>query len=216
MSASDATVWIFLAIFVLSAAIALASLPEWISIGDYYKKKLFLLLLLEVIGCIVGFGAGSVRSILTSVPLSDIRSTMISNESGWEFQDAQEERIFRFRFEPGPDNSVTFLGETYHLADYARKQSLVERWTLPEGSKRDGNPGAANSQGVKASTLSIPPGTTSITFDAIKSSKTDRYSEWSDKKVKITLRIDRGLSGTVSLDGSTARQQLSFMAVAPK
>ena len=125
MSASDATVWIFLAIFVLSAAIALASLPEWISIGDYYKKKLFLLLLLEVIGCIVGFGAGSVRSILTSVPLSDIRSTMISNESGWEFQDAQEERIFRFRFEPGPDNSVTFLGETYHLADYARKHQFL-------------------------------------------------------------------------------------------
>lgn len=43
----------FLAIFVLTAIIALLSLPGWIKIHDKYRKKLFTCLILEVIACIV-------------------------------------------------------------------------------------------------------------------------------------------------------------------
>ena len=46
-------IYIFLAIFVLTAIITLCSLPGWIDIGEWYKKKLFLALILEVVGCIV-------------------------------------------------------------------------------------------------------------------------------------------------------------------
>lgn len=45
--------YVFIGIFVLTAALTLASLPNWIKLDEWYRKKLFLALILEVVGIIV-------------------------------------------------------------------------------------------------------------------------------------------------------------------
>lgn len=55
MDPTRAVIWIFLGIFVLTALIALGGLVGWVSLEPYYKKNLFKLLILEVVGCVIGF-----------------------------------------------------------------------------------------------------------------------------------------------------------------
>jgi hypothetical protein len=46
--------WImFLSIFGLTALLTLASLPDWITIPEWYRKKLFVALLLQVVGAVI-------------------------------------------------------------------------------------------------------------------------------------------------------------------
>ncbi len=44
---------VFLVIFALTAVITLLSLPNWIKIGEWYKKKLFGILILQVVGAVI-------------------------------------------------------------------------------------------------------------------------------------------------------------------
>lgn len=46
-------IFVFIAIFVGTALLTLLSLPEWIKINEWYKKKLFNALILEVVGAVV-------------------------------------------------------------------------------------------------------------------------------------------------------------------
>lgn len=43
----------FLVIFFATAVLGIASLPNWIEIPEWYKKKIFLALILEVVGVIL-------------------------------------------------------------------------------------------------------------------------------------------------------------------
>lgn len=43
----------FLGIFLLTAIIGIGSLPDWIKIQEWYKKKIFIALILEVVGAII-------------------------------------------------------------------------------------------------------------------------------------------------------------------
>ncbi len=43
----------FLIIFIATAILTLASLPEWIKIPDKYRKVLFTTLIVEVVGCVI-------------------------------------------------------------------------------------------------------------------------------------------------------------------
>lgn len=45
--------YLFLAIFALTAILTLASLPGWINIPEWYRKKLFIALVLEVVGAVI-------------------------------------------------------------------------------------------------------------------------------------------------------------------
>src|SRR3954452_11405487 len=51
----------FLAIFIVTAALTLASLPGWIRIPETYRSKLFTALLLQVVGSVVGFVTAGVQ-----------------------------------------------------------------------------------------------------------------------------------------------------------
>lgn len=57
--AADILIYVFIGIFVLTAIITLASLPNWIKLDEWYKKKLFLALILEVVGIIVVAGGNA-------------------------------------------------------------------------------------------------------------------------------------------------------------
>jgi len=45
----------FLVLFFATAVIGIASLPGWIEIPEYYRKRIFIFLILEVVGAIVIF-----------------------------------------------------------------------------------------------------------------------------------------------------------------
>ena len=51
---------VFIVIFILTAVLTLASLPDWIKIPEWYKKKLFTALILEVIGVILIIVRGAI------------------------------------------------------------------------------------------------------------------------------------------------------------
>ena len=214
MSLSDATVWIFLAIFFLSAVIALASLPGWISLEEYYKKKLFQLLILEVTGCIVGFGAASARAILVppappAAPPIDLRAVLLASNLGWESQDANEEEKTRFRFEPGAERSLRFIGETYKASGYPREFKLIRKWvarTVPD---------SGSEQLSSGETVLVPLGAASVRFKATRSSK-DILDHWSDAFVTITLYPETAIRGTIAYEGSTEQQMLAFTSSPPK
>ncbi len=46
-------VYVFIGIFVLTALLTLASLPNWIKLDEWYRQKLFIALILEVVGIVV-------------------------------------------------------------------------------------------------------------------------------------------------------------------
>lgn len=56
--AESLLIYIFIGIFVLTALLTLASLPNWIKLDEWYRQKLFVALILEVIGIIVIAGRG--------------------------------------------------------------------------------------------------------------------------------------------------------------
>ena len=90
-------IYIFLAIFVLTAVITLCSLPGWIDIGEWYKKKLFLALILEVVGCIVLMFRNTVNPDIVE-PCYDENTEIIlkkeeNNEFGMEWKDRNTFRV---------------------------------------------------------------------------------------------------------------------------
>lgn len=53
---SDLLGYMFIVIFALTALLTLLSLPNWINIGEWYRKKLFLALIIEVVGLVLLIG----------------------------------------------------------------------------------------------------------------------------------------------------------------
>jgi hypothetical protein len=191
MNPSVAVVWVFLVIFVLSALIALASLPEWIRLEEYYKKKLFVLLILEVIGCIVGFGVQSVRALQTrppETPQTDLRSVLISNASGWDSQEPGNMTTRRsiFRFERGPENKVLFVGETvdFDEDDFSRPRRpvVIEKFKSLQP-------------------LEIPNGNV-LEFDA-EAQDVRPYFDSRPVGIHVVLQLDKAVRGVMTYRGST-------------
>jgi hypothetical protein len=57
----NAVLWLFLAIFTATAIIELASLLRLVTIEHSYQKRLFTLLILEVIGAVFALGTAAIR-----------------------------------------------------------------------------------------------------------------------------------------------------------
>ncbi|MDH6305373.1 hypothetical protein M2459_001826 [Parabacteroides sp. PF5-5] len=59
MEVFDNALWIMiLVIFGLTALLALASIPDWIKVSEWYKKKLFLALIIEVVALVITYSVG--------------------------------------------------------------------------------------------------------------------------------------------------------------
>lgn len=56
IDAADTLLYVFIGIFVLTALLTLLSLPNWINIGEWYRKKLFLALIIEVVAIVLFIG----------------------------------------------------------------------------------------------------------------------------------------------------------------
>ncbi len=191
MNPASAVIWMFLGIFLLTALIALASLPGWIRIGEYYKKKLFVLLILEVVACIVGFAGQAVSSYRT--PQQDLRAMLVSPEFGWDWQYAQKGWRSRLRFEPAGDDKVRLVGETYLVDRGGDHPPVILTWESTEA-------------------FAVPAGATSVTFAARRTwtpAAADAYPElrWEVGKsvdAQVTLATGLALHGS-AIDRASAQ-----------
>jgi hypothetical protein len=191
MSPADVVIWLFLGIFFLTALIALASLPNWIRVGDYYKKKLFQLLILEVVACIVGFATQSVRSYRPGNG-QDLQAILLSQEAyGWDWQYAAKNWKSRFRFERAGENKdkrprLKLVGTTAVVKQGADDVPIITWETIEP--------------------FAVVPDAKSVTLKVRRTwtrSAAEIYPEVKDKaekgeNVEITLRMGWALEGSAT------------------
>jgi hypothetical protein len=139
MNPLDVVIWMFLGIFLLTALIELASLVGWVRMPDFFKKKLFNLLIVEVVVCITGFAGQAVTSYLTSQP--NLGTILLSQDYDWDWQYAEKGWRSRLRFEPVGDGKMKFIGDTYLVDRGGNQPPVIIKWesieafAVPVGAK---------------------------------------------------------------------------------
>jgi hypothetical protein len=106
----------FLVIFVMTAAISLASLPGWIEVPEPFKKRLFQALILEVVGCVILFVSLGIhdfynRHDLMGTSDEQIRAFLIKETWAWHY--APKNWYTEGNFAIGPNGQLTFTATTY-------------------------------------------------------------------------------------------------------
>jgi hypothetical protein len=190
MNPTDAVIWIFLVIFGLTALITLCSLVGWVPIKPAYEKSLFKLLILQVIGCVVGFGAWAFRSART--PNADLETLLLSSHYGWDWQYAQAHWRARFYFTPAGNGKINMTGET-SLVDSNGQEQTIMNWESKEP-------------------FNVPAKAQTVTFKAQRvwneaAAKAYPDLRWEAGKkvdIEITLHPEMGLEGS-SRDNSAAK-----------
>jgi len=77
MNPGDFVVWTFIVIFIATAIITLGGLIGKVRVEPYYKKKLFYMLLAEVIGVVVFIAKTAVQP-----PTADLRTMLLGARNG--------------------------------------------------------------------------------------------------------------------------------------
>jgi hypothetical protein len=183
MDPTQAVIWIFLGIFVLTALIALGALVRWVKLEPYYKKNLFRLLILEVVGCVIGFGA-QVFGSLTS-PRTDLRAVLLSRELGWDWQYAEKGWRSRIQFERAERGKFIMVGNTY-LVGADRHPQAILTWESSEP-------------------FEVPAKAEAVTFKARRiwteaAARADPKLQWEAGKktdVYITVHVEMALQGAI-------------------
>lgn len=191
MSPGNTVIWVFLVIFVLTALIALASLPGWLRIEQYYKRKLFQLLILQVVACIIGFGTQALRQPIDP-PAADLRSLLLEPELGWDWQYVENGWRARLRFERDAEQALRLVGETYLVDRGTGRRVTVIEWESVEP-------------------FEVASGARDVTFRAYRTwtqaaaeeNPDLRWEVGKKAEVQVTLRLDRSLRGAVTDRGST-------------
>jgi hypothetical protein len=122
-------IWAFLSIFIVTAIIALGSLPGWIPLQPYYKKKLFTALIVQVVGCVCGFGVWALQAIRR--PKTDLKTTLLSAKFGWDWQYAPDRMRARIYFDSVKDDKIRMRGHT-DIVDENNKRLQIINWQSSE------------------------------------------------------------------------------------
>lgn len=190
MDPTQFVVWVFFAIFLFTAVLSLGSLPGWIRLPEYYKKKLFVLLVVEVVGCVCTFGVRIFNSI-TSAKIA-LRDTLLIPPYGWDWQYSAQRMRTVLRFQSTKDGKIIMDGTTCVLDAHGNKQQKIEifKWKSAEP-------------------FDIPPNARSVTFRAQReytpgAALHDPALKWEVGKkvdVAITIHTILGFEGTsIDLD----------------
>lgn len=183
MDPTQAVIWIFLGIFVLTALIALGALVGWVPLQPYYKKNLFRLLILEVVGCVIGFGTQAFKSIKS--PRTDLRAVLLSGDLGWDWQYAEKNWRSRIHFQRGAGDKIVMVGDTFAVDADGHRQDII-KWESSEP-------------------FVVPAKADSVTFKARRTWTEDAaklypQSQWEvGKKIDVTftLQTEIALRGAV-------------------
>jgi hypothetical protein len=185
MSFYDIVIWMFLGIFLLTALMALASLPNWIRVGEYYKKKLFQLLILEVVACILALATQAVRQ--QKAPDGDLHEILLSQDAyGWDWQYSAKNWKSRFRFEHAEGGAIQLIGTTA-VAKHGLEDKPIITWKSSEP-------------------FTVPKEAKVIKFNVLRTwtqQAAEEYPELQGKTgkeeaVQITLRLGQALEGSAT------------------
>ena len=185
MDPTQFVVWGFFAIFLFTAVLSLGSLPGWIPLPDYYKKKLFVLLIVEVVGCVCTFGVRIFNSITS--PRIELKDAVLSPQYGWDWQYPPQRMRTTFRFQSTKDGKIVLDGTTCVFDERDNKQVKIEifKWKSTEP-------------------FDIPADAKSVTFKAQREytsgaevhDPTLKWEVGKKKDVAITIHTILGLEGT--------------------
>lgn len=109
MSILEIAIYIFLAIFILTAVITILSLVNMVKIEPYYKKQLFRVLILQVIGVIVTFVSNGIISNSTT---NISEKLLVNNINGWDWSYPESSWKTKMHFKKEND-SLYLQGTTY-------------------------------------------------------------------------------------------------------
>lgn len=189
MDPIQAVIWIFLGIFVLTALITLGGLVGWVSVKPEFQKQLFKLLILEVVGCVVGFGGQVFRTIVS--PRSDLRTVLTSSVMGWDWQYAEKNWRSRIYFQQAGKGKFTMVGSTDVVDAVGHKQTVLT-W---ESSEPFEVTTRADAVTFKARRV--------WTDDAAKIDPNLRYEVGKKTDVDITVHLEPALRGAIKNQAST-------------
>jgi hypothetical protein len=132
MDPTQFVVWAFFAIFLITAILSLGSLPGWVPLPGYYKKKLFVLLIVEVVGCVCTFGVRIFNSITS--PKIELGDALLSPQYGWSWQYTPQRMLTSFRFQTTKDGKIVMDGTTCVFDAHDNKQEKIEifKWKSTE------------------------------------------------------------------------------------
>lgn|GEM_PF-3897741 len=190
--------WTMVAIFVATAILTLAALPGWVKIRDDYLKALFASLLLEVVGCIVGFVAlgiktdpGNQQQIITHALLEEH-----SPKWRWEYVGTEWKTTFGFN---ETDSGETYLhGNTYIRGKRAFAWEPHSPVTIHEDGRIDFTARQTILSNIKeiAGPSAPDPGTHLVKFTL---RPTLAFSgEWSTPDTNNPTSIHRGVIGCLT------------------
>jgi len=202
MDPAEVVIWTFLGVFLLTALIALGGLVGWIPLESYYKKNLFRLLILEVVGCVLGFGAQTFRSL--DSPRKDLRAALLQPELGWEWQYAQKGWRGRFHFKDAGGRKVVMAGSMRLVGPGAEAVGQQDRILTWESSEPFEVPAKAAGVTFRA--------TRSWTESAAKAYPDLRWEVGKKTDASITVRLDEALRGAVT---STTPQETWTLVMTP-
>ena len=109
----------FLGIFFVTAVIGLASLPGWIPIPEWYRKKIFIALVLEVVAVIIFVAKQEMIGGSSGVPIVEL------SEQDWVALDNEAHRINPKIRISTRDTSITQTLGTNSFSPFSNLQSRV-------------------------------------------------------------------------------------------
>jgi hypothetical protein len=188
MDPTAAVIWILLVSFALTVLLALASLPGWIRLADYYKRKLFQLVVLQAAAGVIAFGGQALQGLLRRpVPL---RTFLTEQRFGWHWQYAERSWRTRMTFLATDTTRLVLAGRTVRVcADGEAKigsNTIIINWA--------------------SEPFEVPPGASRVTFEATRTFTTaagEIYPEFKalagrPVKVRITVEPKMMLEGSAT------------------
>jgi len=121
------TLYLFLAIFLLTSLVALASLIGLVQIEPHFKRRLFNLLIAQVITSVVGFAGVGVHAYMEQgLPLTS-EILVSSHVWKWEYQADRQHWETTARFETAGDR-LRFIGETRYVGSERPERPVIIDW----------------------------------------------------------------------------------------
>lgn len=123
---TELVMWICIVFFGLAGVISLASLINLIKVETVYKKWLFRILMVEIIGIVVLFAADSFK--LYNTPPKKLNEVLLDDQYRWYWQYSKNNWKTIVRFDKIKDDNYRFSGETLYLTKDNTDSPTIIKW----------------------------------------------------------------------------------------
>ncbi len=174
MAPTTFAVWLFLVIFAVTAAITLLAIVSKVEMEERYRRKLFNVLLVEVIGVVVLLAGKTVEELTRPEQRPDLRRLLLNAPNGWDWQYANLSWRGNLAFSEEKDGKLRVTGQ---IRDFSTTPApkVVEFSSAP---------------------FDLAAGTDTVEFDMMKDEKC-----MGRQRMRATLKVGIMISGVARADG---------------